>query len=205
MVDRSARDCLAQLVRHLATGIMSKEEFSTKAGNLAENSCDPGVWAVYATADALHDDVSAIWPVRFRGWMRLAPDVRRRLAVTALFLYSQAEYEWPNTPAPSGGCLDALLLCACAIFGLAGLLLLGVSFVAPWWCAIISRICLAMSVWLYVLSQRLAARFRAEWEEAQRQLGDYEVWPFRWWADFDEARRHPRLLCGRLAQAQGRV
>jgi hypothetical protein len=198
MVDRHSRDRLAEIVRHLVTGQISTDQFTAEGGALADRSPDSGVEAVYAAADVLRADVSLVWSIRLRGRFRLAPDIRRRMAIAALFLYSEAEYEWPPAAPPRGACLDSLLALICVACIFAGVLLLAATVVSAWYAAAAVR-CFAAAVLLYQLSQKLATRFHLEWERAQAEVGDYDVWPFLRRADFDAARQHPRLLCGAAA------
>jgi hypothetical protein len=65
------------------------------------------------------------------------------------------------------------------------------------WFAVVSLGCFGAAVVIYGLSHRLACRFDAEWKEARAQQGALDVWPFLRRTDFDQARCHPRLLCGR--------
>ena len=202
MVDRGVRNRLAELVRHLVTGQISTDEFSDEAGELAENSSDCGVWAVYGFAEGLYGDVSALWTIRLRGRFRLAPDIRCRMAVAALFLYSDVEYEWPASARPRGACLDCLLVYICGAFVFAGLMLLPITIIF-WWCAFASVGCFVAAVLIYRLSQRLAVLAQTRWEEQQMRFGEYRVWPFLRLADFEEARQHPRLLGGSVDSRQG--
>jgi hypothetical protein len=198
MVDRRCRDRLAELIRHLASGGITADAFYFEAGALANSTDDAGMWAVYADASGRLPDWADCWPVRLRGAFRLSPTARRRLAIAALFLYSEVEYEWPQGKGPRGATLDGLLLLACAIVSCAGMVLLPLSLFSAW-CAIGSKACFAVAVRLYRASHRLVARSRAAWEAEQAEFGDYDVWPFLRRPAFDEARRHPRLLCGRSA------
>ncbi len=202
MVDRAARDRLAELIRHLVAGQLTTDEFTYEASDLADTSADCGIWAVYAYAAGLYQDVSALWSIRLRGRFRLSGDVRRRLAVAALFLYSDVEYEWPPSRGPRGACLDCLLAYVCGAFLFAGLMLLPVGILV-WWCVLASVGCFVAAVFLYRLSQSLAASYQARWEAQQMRFGEYRVWPFLRVEDFVEARQHPRLLCGSGGSGSG--
>jgi hypothetical protein len=193
VVDRSARDQLAELVRHLVTGQIDTAYFAMRAEELAETSQDHGVWAVYGAAAGLRDE--DLWPVRYRGSNRLSADTRRRMAIAALYLYSDVDYEWPPSSGPRGGCLDSLLCFACGTLLFAGVMLLAASFV--WfWLLLASLRCFVSAFLVWGLSQRLVAKYKAQWEEEQNRIGDYDVWPFLTQMDFEVARQRPRLLCG---------
>jgi hypothetical protein len=187
---------LAELFRHVVTGRISKDTFCVEADSLSEASQDHGIEAVYAAVDALHADWSELWPVRFAGAFRLAPEVRRRMAIAAVFLYSDTEYDWPPLSPFRGYCLDGLLACACGTMIFGGIMLLALSGIYPLCFVPLAAVCFFLAAHSYTLSQRLAAKYQADCEAAQREVGDYDVWPFRKRADFDEARRHPPLLGG---------
>jgi hypothetical protein len=195
MVDRRSRDRLAELIRHLVAGQISSDRFTYEAEDLADTSSDSGVSAVYGFAGGVCPDMSVLWPIRLRGRFRLAPDVRRRMAIAALFLYSDAEYEWPASAGSRGGYLNGLLafLCGTLVFGGSMLLVLACMF---WWCVSAALGCFVAAVLLYRLSRWLTASYQARWVQQQMRFGEYGVWPFLRLEDFAEARGHPRLLCG---------
>jgi len=95
-----------------------------------------------------------------------------------------------------------LLAYVCGAFVFAGLMLLPVGILV-WWCVTASVACFVAAVFLYRVSQRLAASFRARWEAQQMSFGEYRVWPFLRVEDFVEARQHPRLLCGSGSSGAG--
>ncbi len=195
MIDREARRRVAELLRHVATGQIRNDEFCNSADTIVEPSKDPGLWAGYGLIAGRYDDLSPWWCVRYRGRFRLPKEIRRRVAITALFLYSDSEYKWPPSR-PAGACLDALLLCAAGVLASAGLLLFaGIAFSG--WFVLASLACWALVVLICHTSGKLVVRCRAQWEQAQSKYGDYDVWPFLTRAEFDEARRHPPLLGGR--------
>jgi hypothetical protein len=181
---------------------MTPDEFAGAADQLIDRSDDLGVHAVSAMADTLCDDLLPFFPLRER--LRVPPKVRRQMAIAALFLYSDTEYEWASEPNYPSRWPDHLLMLACVACVIAAM------FLVPLGCALgIARrpvvsgmlllaagVCIVAAMRVYQYSHRLAARRHAAWEHRQRQIGDYDVWPFRRRADFDEARRHPRLLCG---------
>jgi hypothetical protein len=196
MVDRVARRRLAELLRHVLAGQISKDEFLFEAEDLMAASGDDALCAVFAAVGSLYTDESALWNVHFRDSFRLPAKVRRRLNIAALFLYSDAEHQWPPSAGPRGMYVDCLLACTCGASILAGLIFLAVSAFSSWF-AVVGVGCVAAAVWLYRLSQELAKRSVARWEAEQARYGDFDVWPFLRQADFEEAKRYPPLLCGR--------
>jgi hypothetical protein len=197
MVDRAARRRLAELLRHVATGRISKDEFCCAAEELLIDSADSGLAAVYEAAASLHEDLSLFCNVRFQGRYRLSSTERRRLAIAILFLHSDVEYGWPVTEwPPFAAVADCLLAYACGTLGLGGVLLLTAAGLLPW-LAVVALACLWGAFQLYRWSQRLAKRFQRQWEEEQMRHGDYDAWPFLRRGQLAEARRHPPYFCGR--------
>lgn len=92
MVDRVARNRLAELIRHLASGQLSNEEFEDRV----RKSANPALAAVFwMGAWGLYHD---IFEYRLVGRDRLSEKDRRLVARWVLFLKSDLEYEWPTYP-----------------------------------------------------------------------------------------------------------
>jgi len=86
MVDRESRTKLAELIRHLAAGQITNDEFENRL--LPLGSADPAVWEVFSSgAWCLYSD---LWEYR------LPKDARREVARWILFLKTDLEYEWPR-------------------------------------------------------------------------------------------------------------
>jgi hypothetical protein len=208
MIDRAARDRLAELVRHFVAGRIRAGAFDAEAEAIAEESNDPGVhwvygrtwrlygWRIYRGGDFLIGHY-------LRGQYRVSDAERRQMAIAILFLYSDAEFEWPdNYPANwrdqwlglacfgcglTGSVLALIMTPLLATAHLPGLALLALAIGVVCWIAVVR---------LYLYSKEYVDHLHARWEAEMRCLGDYDVWPFRRVVDFDEARRHPRLLRG---------
>lgn len=90
MIDRDARNRLAEGIRHLAGGIITNVEFEERALRF---SADPAVHAVFLGGPwfLYHD----LMRYRLKGKDRLSPAVRREAARWALFLKTDLPYEWP--------------------------------------------------------------------------------------------------------------
>jgi hypothetical protein len=202
MIDRQARDQLAELVRHLMAGTMGVCRFVEAGGKIALRSQDAGVRAVFDFAAGMCEDDLAdtslkdMWADRLPTCYRKSGRIRRKMAIAALFLYSDAEYKWPPLCGPRVAGLDCLLMLGCILCVAVAFVAFGFGLRFP---AVLefSWLFLAASIWVYRYSQRMVDRALAEWEDEQRQIGAYDVWPFMRDAEFDEARDRPRLLCGR--------
>jgi hypothetical protein len=181
MIDRYSRDRLAELLRHLVCGQMTNDDFCDTAGKIRWASKDLAVSAIYEYADGLYSDLQTY---RLRGPRRISDEHRRQTAIAAMFLYSDLEYEWPETSKAvwRGQYLMYAFGAAC----IAGLVLGPIMF---FW-----------AVGLYPLSWAVHWWERNAWRTQQRELGDVEVWPFLRRADFDRARQFPRLLTGRVRE-----
>lgn len=94
MIDRVARDQLAAQLRHLASGLISNDQFE----EMLAVSEDRGVREVREAAWMLYTDLREQW---LRGKDALAPRSRRAVARWIVFLHSDLEYEWPKHPWPS--------------------------------------------------------------------------------------------------------
>ena len=90
VVDREARNRLAEGIRHLAAGVITNWEFEDRS---ISYSTDPAIRAVYSSgAWFLYHDIMRY---RLRGRYRLSPAVRREAARWVLFLKTDLPYEWP--------------------------------------------------------------------------------------------------------------
>lgn len=90
MIDRDARNRLAEGIRHLAAGIITNVEFEERALSF---SVDPAVHAIFLGGPwfLYHD----LMRYRLKGKDRLSPAVRREAARWILFLKTDLPYEWP--------------------------------------------------------------------------------------------------------------
>jgi hypothetical protein len=89
MIDKQARKELAALLRHLAAGQISNDQFEDRLPGMG----DPAVRQVFAEgAWFLYDDLHEH---RLIGKHRLEPVSRKELARWILFLESELPYEWP--------------------------------------------------------------------------------------------------------------
>jgi hypothetical protein len=96
MVDRAARNRLAELARHLADGVSTNDEFEDRAEPVVRSSHgDAGVHVIFRDLWSLYSDFQEY---RLKGRHCLSKDVKRDVARCVLFLHSDLEYEWPQHP-----------------------------------------------------------------------------------------------------------
>jgi hypothetical protein len=90
MIDRDARNRLAEGIRHLVSGTLTNVEFERRA---VSSSADPAVHAVFLGGPwfLYHDLMS----YRLKGKDSLSPAIRREAARWVLFLKTDLPYEWP--------------------------------------------------------------------------------------------------------------
>lgn len=102
MVDRKARDELAEQIRHLVAGQISNDEFEDRL----PESTDTAIWEIFWNgAWGLYDDLSEH---KLCGSQRIEKNDRRDIARWVLFLKTDLEYEWPPFP-PKPQLLNMLL------------------------------------------------------------------------------------------------
>jgi hypothetical protein len=90
MLDRVARDRTAELLRHLASGRISNDEFE---GALPQETTDSAVLAVQRAAWMLYSDLSEH---KLTGEHALSAEAKEVVARSIVFLYSDLSYEWPQ-------------------------------------------------------------------------------------------------------------
>ena len=201
MVDRDARNRLAQLLVQLGTQEMDIDHCWKQAHAIGRQAIDQGVLAVLLfLASLVHaEDDLPLLPLRRRPI--LPPEKRRRLALSVIFLSSDAEYEWPAFPQLQGGGADCLLCIACAylfilgMFAVTGTVMLFLAHHYVW--GIVVAALPVLCGWGVVKIMRLSFRWRAEnaarWEREMRELGAFDIWPFRRRSDFENALRNPTV------------
>ena len=89
MIDRSSRDRLSELIRHLAAGLITNDQFEDA---LPIRSIDPAVDQLIDESWYLYSD---IWEHRLVGRYQLPREGKRHLSRWILFLKTDLEYEWP--------------------------------------------------------------------------------------------------------------
>ena len=92
MIDRSARNKLAELLRGLASGLISNDEFEDSIPESEDKAINEvffnGGWMLY----------SDMKEYKLKGKDALERVVKEEVARWVLFLKSNYEYSWPNVP-----------------------------------------------------------------------------------------------------------
>jgi hypothetical protein len=96
MIDRDARNKLAETLRHLLSGQITNDQFETAA--LIESD-DPIIDAVVDQAWFLYSDW---YEHKLTGSHALSKSDRQTVSQFILFLHSELEYEWPRHPLGEG-------------------------------------------------------------------------------------------------------
>jgi hypothetical protein len=92
VIDRESRTKLSELIKHLAVGQITNDEFEDRL--LLLGFADPAVWEVFSSsAWCLYSDLREY---RLSGKYRLPKAARRDVARWILFLKTDLEYEWPR-------------------------------------------------------------------------------------------------------------
>jgi hypothetical protein len=167
MVDRDCRRIFAEQVRHFAAGVLTVDEYAARTEELTIASYDPGVSAVWRDIWCRYDDFRT---TSLRGAWQLSVRGRREVALCLLFLYSGAEYAWPDDR-PSA--LEEIALSAAAN------LVRGCTF--------------------GLVRDPFRRHYERQWREREgrlRAVGDLECWPFLRRSELDSALRSPGLLAG---------
>lgn len=196
MVDREARDKMAVMLRHLASGQVSCEEFDRAVSG---RSRDEGIGAALslrdrlaaARADGIWDSEIGKWAEtgeepqeqRFTGDSALRPEERRDLARTVLFLQSDLEYRWGSVRL---SWWQALLL--------APVLMAGLVIAAAVFCAAVAGGAAGISVFFACAFVIYRA---SNWVGTRITGRDMRCWPFYLATEYEEALKRPRLLSGR--------
>jgi len=90
MIDRNARNKLAELIRSLVTGRITNDELE----DALPASTDDAVWEVFHNgAWCLYSDLKEY---KLRGKDALLPEDKSVVARWVLFLKSDYEYKWPS-------------------------------------------------------------------------------------------------------------
>lgn len=91
MVDRKARNRLAETGRQLATGVMSTGRFESLLPFPTDDVAVEEIWD--NLFDSLYSDFWPPWSHRLTGRRRLDPAIRSIVARAIVFLHSEVEYD----------------------------------------------------------------------------------------------------------------
>lgn len=168
---RRARRRLAELIRQLASGRLTNDEFEKASPRFV----DRAVVEIYEFAWSFYDD---LYEHRLLARHRLSPLQRRVFALCVLFLRSDHPYEWPKR-AKWLWCRQSL------------------PSSVPWWKPDVAAAAM-LPAWGRRARQW---RRRLEAEEDRRirnrTFVDDRIWPFRRMADLKAALIQPLYLAGR--------
>lgn len=107
MIDREARNKLADLMRSLSSGLITNDEFE----NELPNSGDDAIMEVFSSgAWFLYSDLKEY---KLKGKDALSPDERSIVARWVLFLKTDFEYSWPSATFKE----RLLKVISCGVFG----------------------------------------------------------------------------------------
>jgi len=91
MIDRNARNQLAESIRALASGCISNDDFEDM--RLPHSNKDAAIYAIYSNgAWFLYSDLEEQWLI---GKRRLSKATKAHIARWVLFLKTDLPYEWP--------------------------------------------------------------------------------------------------------------
>ena len=178
-IDTELRHRLSQDVRRLVTGRMSNDDFDDifydcycESDDLAIREISRFGWGLYSS--------DVLFPYRLRGRHAVNETNRQRAAYAVLFLQTQNEYDYPETPDSCGySIIGGLwyiglpLSIVILVIGLAGWLAGGEGLLAADF-MLIGTIVLAGSL-LLALAQRNSD---TSWRDKLENVGDMALWPF---------------------------
>lgn len=177
MILRSNRDDLARLLRHLAAGVITNDQFVDGAVPLFDVR-DPAIEGVFWEADGLYSDLRTY---RLRGRDALTRDERRAVARAIVFLHSDVEYSWPvPKPARSSATFFVSALVAGVSVGTA---------LTSWTAGLTCSMFTLFVGWFVAWAVRT-------WRSRHivTPVSSVSDWPFASAAELQAARRHPRYL-----------
>ena len=93
MIDRTARDSAAQILRSFISGKLTNFAFE----ELQPKTDDPVIAAIWDTCWLFYDDFKAH---RLEGQSRLCVEQRKSCVRWIVFLHSDLDYRWPSFPQP---------------------------------------------------------------------------------------------------------
>lgn len=157
MIDRDARNQMAELLRHFAAGQIINCDWDEAAWQLAKSN-DPALHAVFVAVWGLYDDLREH---TLSGKDALTEKTRRNVARCVLFLQSDVEYPLSRLRASWEKVKFAL-------------------WPVQWFFHGLHKLLAAIRIW----PEKDTGRDYREW------------WPFSNQTEYEEALKHPKLLCG---------
>lgn len=181
MIDRDARDRLADIVLRMLRGSITVHQFEDELrnGNFRNNG-DRGVAAFFQTFNGMSDEISILHDHILAG--RHSIEEIQRVARVRRFLLTDLEYEWPPTLVPARAAV--LLLKVWASAGMIAIPMFGtrvapglLSFRASWSFYLVVGVVNVFAC--AFISKQLKRRAAAAQEHRQVVEGrDPAIWPF---------------------------
>lgn len=189
MIDRDVRHELSQDLRRLVTGRMTNDEFDEAFCERYAQSADVAIREISRFGAGLYSS-NALLPYRLRGPHAVDSRTRRKCAYAVLFLQTNLEYAYPETPESF---VDLMMGCAWFNGGLVGigfLLMALLGFVGRdiavvGGCVMVGVAILGICYGIRWFQQRTFRRFLHAFNSA----GDDSVWPFTGTESDQKARR----------------
>jgi hypothetical protein len=182
MIDRAARNKLADELRKLVDGLMTNDEFLSAYPDGCEDAAVVPVWEF---GDGLYSDG---WTYRLTG--RHAPSAEEREVAMCciLFLHTDLPYEWP--PSPKG------VIPFWGLYTPGFYFVLSLPFSLPSLLALFfGEIKWAFTLWIFpFIALAEVIHWVVTYDSRHEELrtfwasGDEEVWPFLRRSDYEQAR-----------------
>ena len=192
-MDTAEKRHLAQLVRQVAAGTIAIDDLEGKAIEYDDGSLFHEL--LMSEVYDLAEQPAEFCTGRFRGRKRLNDQRRKSLARLSLFLYSDSEYKWPPFSGSPNNSYDPLLLIITALLASCGLFVIAIS-------PLISAMFFALAFSVFWFSRRLSESACQEWVNHHNTIGEYDLWPFRFNDDYNQALANPVLLRGNADNAR---
>lgn len=172
MIDRTARDQMAELLGHFTAGQITKYQFEIDAYNILDNTNDAAIHKIFTAAWSLYRDLPTY---KFDNKDKLPPEVRSRIARWILFLHSDLEYQWPKY-----GNWPLYIFCA-FIVSVAALQNVDLSNFGK-----VYAFLLLISIFTLATILILKTIAGKNYSDSQQE-GDLDIWPFICREDFEAA------------------
>lgn len=170
MVDRIRRDRYAEQLRHFAAGVLTVNEYELRTDDFVLNTQDPTLSAVWKRVWGLYDDFRTN---RLQDEWKLDAATRQEVARSILFLYSNAEYRWPEDKRRN--VIEYVEIGTCCLMNI-----------------------VTLGLWSRLIDPAPKRR-RQEYDRWLGQFGDLDCWPFLNQAEVEMALQKPRFFTRRAS------
>jgi hypothetical protein len=210
MVDRKARVKMAEELRHFAAGLTTNDEWERASEPLWWESDDSVIYEIWRQIWLLYDDISTH---RLRDEHALDEKLRRAVCRMILFFQTDLEYEWPSQRVIERVFNDRVVRFSSEI-----IIVVALSVFSALLIALVSKSDLLYGILPFVSAISLFFSVRhvirhadvpQEYQESDNPIActdrtwpdafgnDEGIWPFYRRSDYEEALKHPKLLCGK--------